>query len=95
MLRPKKKKARVPWQFPKSLFKDYVLDSDDTLMRCFEEDWKHMGKPKMKEEQLNKCKLILKKNYRILYFSDKINRKIGEKHINILQQLEGLIIYLP
>jgi hypothetical protein len=35
-------------------------------MRCFEEDWRRMGKPKMKEDQLAKCKALLKANYRAM-----------------------------
>ncbi len=65
--RPKQKKGKAPWSFPKSVFRDYVPDTDDLLQKCFEEDWRRMGKPKMKEDALAKCKSILKQNYHILY----------------------------
>jgi len=65
--RPKAKKGRKPWSIPISLFKDYAPDTDVLFMKCFEEDWRRMTKPKIKEENLAKCKIILKKNYKIMY----------------------------
>ena len=37
------------------------------MAKCFEEDWSHMAKPKMKDDHINKCKAALKQNYRIMY----------------------------
>ena len=76
--RPKAKKTRAQWTFPASLFKDYIIDSATLMAKCFEEDWKRMVKPKMKEEDLAKCKEILKKNYRIIKEAYKYYAAIGK-----------------
>ncbi len=65
--RPKAKKVRKPWSFPESVFRDYVPDSDALIGRCFEEDWTHISKPKLKEDQMAKCRVLLKQNYRVMY----------------------------
>ena len=88
--RPKIKKARIPWTFPISLFKSYVPDSTTLMRRCFEEDWKRMGKPKMSEESLKKCKDVLKENYYYLYMVIIIYRKEAYKYYSAIGRTEGL-----
>lgn len=38
---PDAKRKKDPWSFGKSLFRDYQLDTDEVLKKCFEEDWVH------------------------------------------------------
>ncbi len=47
------------------------------MAKCFEEDWKRMVKPRMKEEHLAKCKEFLKSNYRIFKETYKYYAAIG------------------
>lgn len=47
------------------------------MMRCFEEDWKRITKPKMSEEDTAKTKVLLKKNYRVLKEAYKYYAAIG------------------
>ena len=32
-------RARTPWSFPISIFKDYIIDNDAKINECFEFDW--------------------------------------------------------
>lgn len=79
---PKKKRIRTPWTLPISIFATFKVDSEDLLMRCFENDWSRCKIPKIikNEEELVKIKKILKENYKVIremykYFSgfDTIN----------------------
>ena len=38
---PWTKTKKDPWSFGISLFKDYQLDTDEILKKCFEEDWRY------------------------------------------------------
>lgn len=33
------KREKTPWDFKKSVFKDYIPDNEVILSRCFEYDW--------------------------------------------------------
>lgn len=38
---PRIRTKKDPWSFGISVFKDYQLDTDELLKKCFEEDWIH------------------------------------------------------
>jgi len=76
--RPKAKKQRKPWSIPISLFKDYIVDTEVLWSKCFEEDWKRLVKPKMKEENLAKCKELLKANYKTVKEAYKYYAALGK-----------------
>lgn len=33
------KREKTPWDFKKSIFRDYIPDNEALLTRCFEYDW--------------------------------------------------------
>jgi len=71
------KRTRKPWSIPISVFRNYIPDTVEVFYRCFDEDWKHINKPKMKEENLEQCRLLFRKHYRIIKEAYKYYSGIG------------------
>jgi hypothetical protein len=61
-------RVKTPWDFKKSVFKEYLRDTDEILARCFDKDWKDSKMPKMlekkPEEERKKIYDYLKMNYK-------------------------------
>lgn len=64
----KRRRARTPWDFKKSVFADYHPDSDDLLEKCFEKDYSYsrISRIVKKPEQEIKIKAYLRENYKFL-----------------------------
>ena len=60
-----REKLKTPWDFSKSVFKDYKADSVNKLEECFEFDWERSKIPRIikNEEELSACKEYLKSVY--------------------------------
>lgn len=63
---PQTKIKKDPWSFDKSLFKDYQLDTDELLKKCFEEDWSKCRIPRIVKnaEDLQNVKEYLHSQYK-------------------------------
>ena len=63
---PKEKKEKIPWDFWKSVFKDYQIDTDELLKKCFEFDFKCSKIPRLikDESDLAKTKDLLHSHYK-------------------------------
>lgn len=60
-------KLKTPWDFRKSVFKNYKPDTKRVLDNCFEIDWEATKCPKLMKddpEQIAKLKAYIKANYR-------------------------------
>ena len=59
-------RLKTPWDFNKSVFRDYVYDNDAILARCFEYDWSNSKIPKIvkDEAELKLIKEFLRSNYK-------------------------------
>jgi hypothetical protein len=71
-----REKVKTPWDFSKSVFRDYKADNADKLEECFEFDWScsKIEKVIKGEEETALCKAYLKSIYKIIretykYFS--------------------------
>jgi hypothetical protein len=53
-------RPRTAWDFKKSFFAKYRLDTDETLVDCFEFDWKMLKIPKcVPDNQIGALKLYM------------------------------------
>ena len=50
---PKEEKAKPKWEFKKSIFKDYTIDTDELLKRCFEFDFKCSKIPRIIKDEVD------------------------------------------
>eukprot|EP00347_Sterkiella_histriomuscorum_P017828 403347825 len=59
-------RLKTPWDFNKSVFKDYIFDNEMTIARCFEYDWSNSKIPKIvkDESELSQIKAYLKSIYK-------------------------------
>jgi len=71
------KRVRTPWTFPISVFKDYKIDNEEVIRRCFEFDWKMVPQLKMSPEDYQKCKEIFRKAYKVIKENFRIFAAIG------------------
>lgn len=63
-----REKIKTPWDFFKSVFRDYKPDNAQLLEECFEFDW---GSSKIEkivkgEEEIKKVKEYLRTNYKVM-----------------------------
>ncbi len=63
---PKEEKQKPDWDFKNSIFKDYVIDTDELLRKCFEFDFKCSKIPRLvkNEEDLLATKETMHRHYR-------------------------------
>ena len=63
-----REKIKTPWDFNKSVFKDYKADNADKLAECFEFDWSCSKIEKIikSEEETQKCKEYLRGVYKLM-----------------------------
>ena len=63
-----REKIKTPWDFNKSVFKDYKADNADKLAECFEFDWSCSKIEKLikSEEETQKCKEYLRGVYKLM-----------------------------
>lgn len=63
-----REKLKTPWDFFKSVFKDYKPDTHALLDECFEFDWSCSKIEKIikGEEEIMKCKAYLKSVYKYM-----------------------------
>jgi hypothetical protein len=61
-------KIKTPWDFFKSVFKDYRPDNGVLLNKCFEFDWEHTKISKLIKDKidLEKSKEFLRSKYKLL-----------------------------
>ncbi len=61
-----REKVKTPWDFSKSVFKDYKADSINRLDECFEFDWESSKIPRVikNEEELTNCKEYVRGVYK-------------------------------
>ena len=61
-------RVKTPWDFSKSVFKDYIPDNDVILAKCFEYDWALCKIPKIIKDpkELEVIKGYLQTNYKDL-----------------------------
>ncbi len=61
-----REKLKTPWDFSKSVFKDYKADTVNRLDECFEFDWESSKIPRIikNEEELLVCKEYLRSVYK-------------------------------
>ena len=64
----KRKFLKTPWDFFKSVFRDYTHDTTMLLNKCFEFDWEMCKIPRIikNEGELELVKQYLKSNYKML-----------------------------
>ena len=62
------RREKTPWDFKKSVFKDYIPDNEIILSRCFEYDWNNSKIPKIvkDEKELEQVKIFLRSIYKNL-----------------------------
>jgi len=62
------RREKTPWDFKKSVFKDYIPDNEIMLSRCFEYDWNNSKIPKIvkDEKELEQVKVFLRSVYKNL-----------------------------
>ncbi len=48
---------KTPWDFKKSVFKDYIPDNELLLAKCFEFDWGNSKIPKIIKDEGEKEKV--------------------------------------
>jgi hypothetical protein len=70
-------KVKPPWSIPISIFKDYKVDNDALLHKCFEYDWSCCKLPKLGDED-EEVKEIMKNGYRLIKEHYKILSAIGK-----------------
>jgi hypothetical protein len=60
------KREKTPWDFKKSVFKDYIPDNELIVAKCFEFDWSNCKIPKVikDERELAKVKAFLLLHYK-------------------------------
>jgi hypothetical protein len=65
-IRPVEAKKKIEWDLKKSIFKDFTIDSDELLRKCFEFDFKCSKIPKFikNEEDLLATKEVMHSHYR-------------------------------
>lgn len=63
-----REKLKTPWDFSKSVFKDYKADTANRLDECFEFDWESSKIPRIikNEEELSACKEYLRSVYKTM-----------------------------
>lgn len=63
-----REKLKTPWDFSKSVFKDYKADTVNKLDECYEFDWESSKIPRIikNEEELSACKEYLKSVYKTI-----------------------------
>jgi hypothetical protein len=71
------RKVRTPWTLSISIFKDYKIDSDETIAHCFEFDWKMIPKLKMSDADYHKCKELFRGAYKIIKENYKVFSSVG------------------
>ena len=77
------KKVKPPWSIPISIFKDYKVENDSYLDKCFEFDWSNMKAPKLADEEaavkaeLRKAYKLIKENYKILSALGRVSNGFG------------------
>ena len=61
-------RSKTPWDFNKSVFKDYLADNEAILNKCFEYDWSNSKISKIVKDltDLGKIKNYLNKNYKLM-----------------------------
>jgi hypothetical protein len=61
-----REKLKTPWDFNKSVFKDYKPDNVQLLEQCFEFDWECSKIPRVikGDEEVDRCKEYLKTVYK-------------------------------
>jgi len=61
-----REKLKTPWDFSKSVFKDYKADNVNRLDECFEFDWECSKIPRIikNEDELSACKEYLRGVYK-------------------------------
>ena len=64
-----REKLKTPWDFFRSVFRDYKPDTDSLLNDCFEFDWSCSKITKIikDEEELKRCKEYLRTHYKHMY----------------------------
>jgi hypothetical protein len=63
-----REKIKTPWDFFKSVFRDYKPDTEALLLDCFEFDWScsKIEKILKSEEEIQKVKAYLKSKYKYM-----------------------------
>ena len=102
------KKEKPPWSIPISIFRDYKIDTEQLLIKCFEADWRDVKPPKLGDEEpgiksaLIKKYSLFKENYKVLAAIGRTNGilSIGwltynEFVCNKIKLVDGQIIKLP
>lgn len=74
---PRNRRPKTPWSFPISIFRDYQMENEEILNKCFEFDWSCMKLPKMTEEEVSELKEELRKGYRIFKSAYKYLSGVG------------------
>lgn len=61
-------RVKTPWDFKKSVFKDYIPDNELILAKCFEMDWTSSKIPKIIKDEKEKEKVMnyLRSNYKYI-----------------------------
>jgi hypothetical protein len=70
-------KVKPPWSIPISIFKDYRVDNESALNKCFEYDWSCCKLPKLGEEE-PEIKEVMRHGYRLIKEHYKILSAIGK-----------------
>jgi hypothetical protein len=74
MPRPPQKKIKglrrekTPWDFRKSVFKDYIPDNEQILTKCFDFDWTNSKLHKIikDEKEKEQVRVFLRNNYKYM-----------------------------
>lgn len=45
------KRLKTPWDFKKSVFRDYIPDNELILSKCFDYDWNNSKIPKIVKDE--------------------------------------------
>jgi len=75
-----KRKVTKEWHLSESLFRDYKMDNELLLTDCFEFDFRHMLRPKLKDTtSLELLKYTLRKYYPCILELYKIQAALGKQ----------------
>ena len=75
--------TKPPWSIPISIFKDYRIDTEALLNKCFEYDWSCCKLPKLGDEEaavkeeMRKGYRIIKENYKTLSAIGRVGSVFG------------------
>lgn len=76
-VRPRNRRPRTPWTFPISIFRDYEIENEEILTKCFEFDWSNIKLPKMTDEEIEEVKVEARRYYKIYKSAYKYLSGIG------------------